>query len=113
FFGKGEAQDLLVARESHVDDLADPELDPSADEMLLGPGKRHRHPAHVIDRHHVGDQDVPGGGPAVESTAAVMVQARERSPSRPRDAGIADAIYTVGSTSPCGSAGMPNAIARI
>src|SRR6185436_19062706 len=90
FFGKGEAQDLLVARESHVDDLADPELDPSADEMLLGPWKRHRHPAHVIDRHHVGDQDVPGGGPAVESTAAV-IQAPEESPSRPATAGIADA----------------------
>src|SRR5262249_48011524 len=52
FLGKSEAHGLPVAREGDVHDPSDPELDPTADQVLLAPRQRSGEAAHIGDRYH-------------------------------------------------------------
>ena len=47
--GKAEAHERLVARERHVDDLADAELDPVAHEYLVRARQARREGPHLLD----------------------------------------------------------------
>jgi len=52
-FGKGEAHERLVARESEIDEPPDPELHPVLHQGLIGPRKAKGELTNRFDRHHL------------------------------------------------------------